>query len=234
MNTGASDLVAEGIGLARIRFGVGGAPVRCELLAERGARLFSDATESATIGVLMTNDEPTVEILLGAMRTGVRLVSLPLPSRGGSLEDYTEAIRSICSMYSITEILARDDLCGLIEAGGLSARSHSDRARCPLAASLPTGFELVQFSSGTTGPPIPTALGDAALGSNLSAIVERVDPQPGDVTVSWLPLSHDMGLVGMVLASIVSCSPGRVGAGEIALLDPESFLRQPSLGPPRV
>jgi len=72
----------------------------------------------------------------------------------------------------------------------------------------PDGFELVQFSSGSTGDPkasfcLPTVLQRISV-----QILERLRPEPGDCPCTWLPLSHDMGLIGMFLSSVA-------GAGTI-------------------
>jgi fatty-acyl-CoA synthase len=47
--------------------------------------------------------------------------------------------------------------------------------------------------------------------------------------VSWLPLSHDMGLVGTLLVSIAATSPSWADTGLVVLLDPTAFLRRPAL-----
>ena len=72
-------------------------------------------------------------------------------------------------------------------------------------------------------------LDDRALGANLAAILAAVRPRAGDTAVSWLPLSHDMGLVGMLLTSIAASAPDHAGRVDIVLLDPEQFLRAPRL-----
>lgn len=62
---------------------------------------------------------------------------------------------------------------------------------------------LIQFSSGTTNDPKPVALTHANLLSNLAAIegyiVTHDGPPP--VGVTWLPLYHDMGLIGNLLSA---------------------------------
>jgi acyl-CoA synthetase (AMP-forming)/AMP-acid ligase II len=88
-------------------------------------------------------------------------------------------------------------------------------------------FELVQFTSGTTGPPAAVTMSDQSLGSNVGRILSVLDPREGDNTVSWLPLSHDMGLVGMVLASLAGADA--VGGGRIVLMQPEDFIRTPDV-----
>ena len=63
----------------------------------------------------------------------------------------------------------------------------------------------------------------------IQSILERLRPRPGDKTCSWLPISHDMGLIGMLLSALCGMSrPEWAGGGEIVLMTPEMFVRRPS------
>ena len=68
---------------------------------------------------------------------------------------------------------------------------------------------MIQFSSGTTHDPKPVALTHANLLSNLAAInrylIDAGTPDP--VGVTWLPLYHDMGLIGNLLSAFYVQSP---------------------------
>lgn len=79
---------------------------------------------------------------------------------------------------------------------------------------------LVQFSSGTTADPRPVALTHRAVLANITAI-DRLLPEEL-VGVSWLPLFHDMGLVGGLLGAIARPAP-------LVLIPPEAFLAHPAL-----
>lgn len=232
MTVPLSKLMADGAGGARIAFGADGGLVSAAELTERGSALFRDDAGAAAVGVLMTNDQPTVEILLGAIATGASVVSLPVPSRGADLGAYLAFLARVCRSHQVGEIVVSDDVARLIGGEalpGIAIRSHGELGSRPLAAPASQGFRLVQFSSGSTSQPKPVVLDDAALGANVAAILETVQPRPGDVAVSWLPLSHDMGLVGMLLVSIAAAGPRWAEAGPIVLLDPVAFLRRPSL-----
>jgi acyl-CoA synthetase (AMP-forming)/AMP-acid ligase II len=83
---------------------------------------------------------------------------------------------------------------------------------------------LIQFSSGTTKDPKPVALTHANVIANASAI-DGFLPEGGPVRqsgVSWLPLYHDMGLIGCLLLSVLHPGP-------LTLLPPELFLARPAL-----
>lgn len=224
----ASQLVTDGLSGGHIAFGPDGTAVPMAQMAETGASYLSGGAAGA-VGILMTNDRPTVEILLGAMVAGVPIVSLPSPSRGADPVAYGRFLEEVCRTQGIDEIVAEDSIAALLDGFGLPVRPHADLAVRPLAEPPGGGFRLVQFSSGSTARPKPVSLDDAALGANLAAVLAAVGPRPGDTPVSWLPLSHDMGLVGMLLVSTAAASPRWAGSGTLVLLDPLAFLRRPAL-----
>lgn len=82
---------------------------------------------------------------------------------------------------------------------------------------------LLQFTSGTTGRPKVVALSQGAILAQTTAIAKRlqiVDPK-ADWAVSWLPLFHDMGLIGFLL------TPASLG-GHVTFLRVEDFIMRPS------
>jgi fatty-acyl-CoA synthase len=79
---------------------------------------------------------------------------------------------------------------------------------------------LIQYTSGTSGSPKGVVLTHTNLLSNIDAIRGRLQPATGEVGCGWLPLFHDMGLIGQALVPIM-CT------GDNYLLRPEEFLRRP-------
>lgn len=222
-------LLEDGLPGARLVFGVDGEPKAAEALAARGRHRFTPTASGAAVGALLTNDEPSVEVLLGAISAGARLVSLPLPPRAADVATYADALRAACRAHDVHRVVARDDVAALLEGIGIDALPHSRLDQEPLACPRTGGFDLVQSTSGSTGPAQPIVVDEEVLSQNIMAIVDRIRPQPGDATVSWLPLSHDMGLIGMLLTSLVSAADRWVGGGPVVLLRPEDFLRRPQL-----
>ena len=80
---------------------------------------------------------------------------------------------------------------------------------------------LVQYTSGSTGAPKGVLLSHANLLANIRAIGEAIAIGPEDVAVSWLPLYHDMGLIGAWLASLYFGIP-------VVILSPLAFLSRPA------
>jgi len=79
---------------------------------------------------------------------------------------------------------------------------------------------LLQYTSGSTGDPKGVVLTHANLLANMRAIAEAVQMSPDDVGVSWLPLYHDMGLIGAWLTLLLFGIP-------LVVMSPLAFLTRP-------
>lgn len=84
----------------------------------------------------------------------------------------------------------------------------------------PADLALLQYTSGSTGQPKGVTISHAALLANIRAMGERLALTSNDVLVSWLPLYHDMGLIGAWLAPLYYGIP-------LALTSPTVFLARP-------
>ncbi len=103
------------------------------------------------------------------------------------------------------------DVAAVIDQAGLT----------PLKKSCRGELAAVQFSSGSTGKPKAIALSHRNMLSNARSILARLPGDPSEhIGVSWLPLYHDMGLVGCLLAAVVA-------KVQITMLRPEHFVANP-------
>lgn len=84
----------------------------------------------------------------------------------------------------------------------------------------PNDTAFLQYTSGSTGDPKGVVLTHDNLLSNIRAMGETIGAGPGDVFVSWLPLYHDMGLIGAWLGSLHY-------AMMLVIMPPLSFLARP-------
>jgi len=161
-------------------------------------------------------------------------VPVPLypPVRLGRMDEYLAATarmlrvsgaRAVVTSRTVARILGRAVAdagpgldVGVLDAADLVSGPEAGVGR--EAADL----ALVQFSSGSTVDPKPVSLSHANLVSQVDSLMVLVRPTREDVLVSWLPLYHDMGLIGCLL--------GAVGyPGPLVLIPPEHFLARPAL-----
>jgi len=80
---------------------------------------------------------------------------------------------------------------------------------------------MVQFTSGSTGHPKGVMLSHANLIANCGAIGMGVRMSPAEVGISWLPLCHDMGLIGALLSCMCH-------GMSVAIMSPFEFVMEPA------
>ncbi|WP_167473230.1 AMP-binding protein [Nocardia arthritidis] len=85
----------------------------------------------------------------------------------------------------------------------------------------PAECALLQFTSGSTGSPRGVRVSWHNLANNIDMISRLMGWRPGDTSVSWLPLYHDMGLVGAFLTTVTN-------QGDLYLMRPDQFVRDPA------
>ena len=88
----------------------------------------------------------------------------------------------------------------------------------------PAATALIQYTSGSTGDPKGVVLSHGNLLANIRAMGSAMDASPSDVFVSWLPLYHDMGLIGAWLGSLYYAVPLGVMSPITFLVRPEQWL----------
>jgi acyl-CoA synthetase (AMP-forming)/AMP-acid ligase II len=200
-------------------------------LAHRAAtRLRLLIGPEAPVAVVLDSSPAAVAVLLGAWRSGRRVVSVPLPPRGSSLDWYQRFVEDACAAGGAPLLLVAGSVVPVLPPMQMACSSFEDVVEGRAPGRFDERFhegELVQFTSGSTGQPKGVVLGIDAVAANVSAILEVIDPVPGDGACSWLPLSHDMGLIGVLLTSLCASGPDRANGGDLVLIRPDWFLRRP-------
>ena len=183
------------------------------------------------VALVLPTSPQFVESFFGVLLAGAIPVPLYPPFRLGKLDEYhaktTAMLKAASAVMVVTDERIRRLLgiaveaaappLGCVTASGLGGK---DSGETEVAAD---SVALIQFSSGTTNDPKPVALTHANLLSNLASIEPFVTNQkPRDVGVTWLPLYHDMGLIGNLLSSFYVPGP-------LVLLPPELFVAMPAM-----
>lgn len=152
------------------------------------------------------------------------------PARLSQLEDHLlrhARILSNCGSRIFITVPEAKRVAQLLKAqvSGLQhIVSTDDLLSSPPATSVPVinalDIAFIQYTSGSTGDPKGVMLSHANLLSNIRAMGHAVNAGPKDVFVSWLPLYHDMGLIGSWLGSLYH-------AALFVVMSPLSFLARP-------
>ncbi|MFT3912817.1 MAG: AMP-binding protein [Anaeromyxobacteraceae bacterium] len=182
------------------------------------------------VAIVLRTEPAFLDAFFGAWLAGAVPVPLYPPVRLGRLDEYTTSTARMLHVSGARLAVSSGALRRVLgEAIARAAPALGDADVADLAGPAPAipeaapgDLALVQFSSGSTVDPKPVALRHAALTAQITALQHEVDPSDRDAMVSWLPLYHDMGLVGALLGAVS-------WPGPLALVAPEHFLARPAL-----
>jgi len=186
------------------------------------------------IGILTTEPRDFLLSFFGSIRQGAIAVPLPPPLPATSIDVYIEQVSSMLAKSGARLLLVEPRLVGLAETflekvadlqQVLSATEIVQRGVDAGQGSphkvAPSDLAFLQFTSGSTGMPRGVCVSHESVLANARAILrEGLRTTPEDVGVSWLPLYHDMGLIGFGIGTAL------LGAKAV-LIPPLSFLRRP-------
>ncbi len=184
------------------------------------------------VGLVAESDSDFIRAFFACQYARLAPAPMPLPAPFGGRQGYIEHVRRMLISAGARAALGPEALSDwMVEAAeGLNleiAGSYADLAPQPAPGDLPgadpDGISYLQFSSGSTRFPLGVAVTHRALMANLFAInVHGLKVTPDDRAVSWLPLYHDMGLIGFFLAPMAS-------QASLDLLPTAAFVRRPLL-----
>lgn len=157
-------------------------------------------------------------------------VPLPLPHNIGSRETYIGRLHGLMKAAGASLAVSSPDFMDLVRAAAqglpfefvgthkeLSALSVRGEL-CPLKEDEPA---YIQYSSGSTSRPKGVLISQSSITHNARAtLCHGLKVREGDRAVSWLPLYHDMGLVGFCLTPLM----GQITIDYLSTID---FAKRP-------
>jgi fatty-acyl-CoA synthase len=184
------------------------------------------------VALLGSTSRGLVTAMAATWLAGGAIVVLPLPMRLASIDEFVAQTRCRVRGADASMLLVDDDLAAFLGEpdaddppvhllGELLAEASAGSAP-PLRRPdvRPDDLALLQFTSGSTSEPKGVVLTHRTICANHDAMLEVVTPAEDEVLVSWLPLYHDMGLVGMLM--IPMCT-----GLDLVLAAPTDFLGDP-------
>jgi acyl-CoA synthetase (AMP-forming)/AMP-acid ligase II len=189
-------------------------------------------TKGDRVALILPDNADFVFAFLGAIRAGVIPVPIYPPTGLGKLSGYLENTLHIVERSGAKVVVTSADIKKLL--GTIQSRASSLARVCdvdtlkgmreelkPVAIGL-DDVCFLQFTSGSTSKPKGVTLTHANLAANVHSIMDLgLKVQSYDTGVSWLPLYHDMGLIGFVIAPLYHVN-------SITFLPPLLFLKRPA------
>jgi 1-acyl-sn-glycerol-3-phosphate acyltransferase len=205
-------------------------------LADRAARVAGGLvarglTPGRSVAIMLPTGMDYLASFFGTVLAGGVPVPIYPPARPNQIEDHLRRhagildnaraafLLTVPEGKAVSRLLAAhvEGLKGVETVAEVAA--GADPVTEPALAEGDTAF--LQYTSGSTGRPKGVVLTHANLLANIRAMGTALHADSTDVCVSWLPLYHDMGLIGAWLGSLYYAVP-------LVLLSPLSFLARPS------
>ncbi|MDH3745713.1 MAG: AMP-binding protein [Acidobacteriota bacterium] len=207
----------------------GGLAERARLVAGGLQELGLDPGQA--VGLMLPTELDYFAAFYGVLMAGGVPVPLYPPARPSQIEDHlrrqagiltTARARYLIAMPAVLKLgrLLKAHAATLDRVVTVAELSASRPARS-LPKVLETDTAFLQFTSGSTSDPKGVILTHANLLANLRSIGCAADLSSDDVVASWLPLYHDMGLIGAWMGSLYF-------AMRLVLMSPLAFLTRPS------
>ena len=189
------------------------------------------------VAIVLPEPDEFVLTFIGALAAGAVAVPIYPPQTLAKLEAYADTVRHVLGASGAELLVTSDALRPMIaehllgegRGGGtrivLESELHDpdgDASRTPDPVAL-GDVAFLQFTSGSTSRPKGVMVTHENLSVNARAIMfDGLRSTPEDRGVSWLPLFHDMGLIGFVIAPVYALV-------QVMFLPTMAFIRRPSL-----
>ena len=198
-----------------------------------GALQFAGVQPGASIALMLPTAVEYLYAFFGVLLAGAVPVPIYPPTHASQIEEHVHrhaGVLSNAAVYALITVpearviahllrMTAPDLRHILSVAELAAqREPYQLLRSPPSAE---SIAMLQYTSGSTGSPKGVVLTHANLLANIRAIGSQMSVNELDVFVSWLPLYHDMGLIGAWLGSLYfGCL--------LVIMPPTAFLTRPA------
>ncbi len=183
-----------------------------------------------TVAIMLPTCADFFFAFFGVILAGGIPVPIYPPTRPDKIEEYVRRqirilgnaeVRFLLTFSRVKAVsqMMRPSLPSLIDVTSVEELREAG-AGAPPPAVTPSETGFIQYTSGSTGDPKGVVLSHANILANVRGIGHSVQVRPTDIVVTWLPLYHDMGLIGSWLFSLYYAAP-------LTVLSPLAFLSRP-------
>ena len=184
------------------------------------------------VAILGPTTRPLVTAIEAVWLAGATTVVVPLPMRLASIDEFIEQTRRRIQHADVSLLLVDAEFLPFVPSDGMPPTLTFDALGVGDAASFVSvtppvdSLAVLQFTSGSTADPKGVMLSHRTVCANLDAIAIAAELVADvDVMVSWLPLYHDMGLVGFLILPMAHGVELVLGAPQEFLGDPARWMR---------
>jgi 1-acyl-sn-glycerol-3-phosphate acyltransferase len=204
-----------------------------EAAAVAAGLIAHDVMPGERVAIMLPTCRAYFATFAGVVLVGAVPVPVYPPARPSQLADHLRRTTGILANAGATMLVTVPEAVSL----GHLLRSNVETLRHVVTPEFLTGagedalpslprprpddLALVQYTSGSTGQPKGVALTHRNLLANIRVMGQAAAASGSDTFVSWLPLYHDMGLIGAWLGSMYFGVP-------LVVMSPQSFLIRPS------
>ncbi|MBM3571233.1 MAG: AMP-binding protein [Alphaproteobacteria bacterium] len=189
-----------------------------------------DLPRGANVAIMLPTCGDYFFSFFGVLLAGGVPVPIYPPARMNQVESHLRRHTGILHTALVDHLIVDEEskpVARLLRSHVPTLRAITTTAELRAATGAPVAIEVgpadtafIQFTSGSTGNPKGVTLSHANLLANIRAMGEALSAGPTDVFVSWLPLYHDMGLIGAWLGSLYH-------ATFLVVMPPLAFMARP-------
>lgn len=183
-----------------------------------------------TVAIMLPTGPEYFYTFFGILLAGGIPVPIYPPTRLSQIEDHLRRHAGILTNAQVTIMITVPEarsVAWLLKSQTAELRSVivpqeliPDLNNALYPPANPDDIAFLQYTSGSTGNPKGVVLTHANLLANIRAMGQATEIASTDVFVSWLPLYHDMGLIGAWLGSLYYAAP-------LVIMSPLAFLGRP-------
>ena len=206
------------------------ANLRQRAMAIAAGLLEADLRPGQAAAIMLPTGEDYFYCFYGVLLAGGVPVPIYPPARATQIEDHLRRHAGILANALAAILITVPEAKGaarLLKAQVETLRAITTPHELSRGGAPAPGYAikaedtaLLQYTSGSTGNPKGVVLTHANLLANIRAMGRAAQVESTDVFVSWLPLYHDMGLIGAWLGSLYYAYP-------LVIMSPLAFLTRP-------